>query len=81
MAIIFKAAKLIIYHIRKYYYCVTQKEHQDREEAKFAKIKQSLCYKKNLPPSLPSVRLSPQLSCSKSSAVTKTQEIGGLKYK
>lgn len=42
MAIIFKTAKLTICHLRKYYYCVTQKENKDREEAKLAKIKQSL---------------------------------------
>lgn len=42
MAIFFKTAKPTICHLRKYYYCVIQKENQDREEAKLAKIKQSL---------------------------------------
>lgn len=42
MAIIFKTAKLTICRLRKYCYCVIQKENQEREEAKLAKIKQSL---------------------------------------
>lgn len=79
MAIIFKAAKLTTCHIRKYYYCFIQKENQDREEAKLATSNKPYGRKKNVHPSLPSASLSPQLSCTKSSAVTKTQETGGLK--
>lgn len=59
MAIFFKTAKPTICHLRKYYYCVIQKENQDREEAKLAKIKQSLWQKKNLHPSLPSAAYRP----------------------